>query len=125
MLSSHILSEVAEVCDSVVFLDKGIIIAHNTMEKTTESAKIDSIRVEFLEPLNEDELATLKTIPNINNVEVENAHYLLTVDGDRTAAAAVAQRLISEGFQFYSFTPTGGTLEDVYVSIMSDERGVS
>ena len=47
-LSSHQLQEVAETCDSVVFLDKGQVVAFDSVKNITNTVEVKKIDVRFL-----------------------------------------------------------------------------
>src|SRR5512136_472138 len=71
-LSSHLLSEVAEVCDSVIFLDKGKVVSVDSMEGIGQRMDHGVVSVRFLRPLSEADIERVKAIDLIRNVEVKN-----------------------------------------------------
>lgn len=65
ILSTHIMQEVEAICDQVIILDHGNIVAQNTLEKIKEvSQKVIEITLE--EPVN---IEIFNSLPNLLNVE--------------------------------------------------------
>ena len=120
-LSSHLLSEVAEVCNTVVFLDKGKVIASDSIEKigSTMATVMD---VKLLRPLSPEEMEKLKTIELIKSVEVKDNTARLHYDGKAESSAQILKRLMSLNLDVVSYRVEGGGLEDYYLSIMNDEK---
>ena len=61
-LSSHLLHEVSDTCDSVVFLDNGKVIINDTISNITDSLRSEKITVRILNPLTQDEIGVIKDI---------------------------------------------------------------
>lgn len=67
MLSTHIMQEVEAICDSVIIIDKGNIIANDTTENIllSQNLKGQTIQIELQSPV---ELEVLASIPGIETV---------------------------------------------------------
>src|SRR4029077_4927566 len=72
-MSSHILSEVSDVCDEVAFVNKGKLLFYNTLAQLTSAASAAGSTVfdlAFRRPLDD---ATVQTkvggVPGISSVE--------------------------------------------------------
>src|SRR4030042_1098900 len=94
LLTSHLLSEVAEVCNTVIFLDKGRVIASDSIEKIG-SAMATVMDVKFLRPLSPEETEKLRTIELIRSVEVKDNTAQLKYDGKAESSAQILKRLMS------------------------------
>jgi ABC-2 type transport system ATP-binding protein len=64
LLSTHIMQEVEAICDRVIILDKGIIVADNPVNKIKDlsSKKTDTIVVEFNLSTQEELLTKIKGV---------------------------------------------------------------
>jgi len=124
-LSSHLLSEVAEVCDSVIFLDKGKVISSDSMESIGQRMDHGVVAVRFLRPLSPQETERLRSIDLIKSVEVKNSTARLHYDGKPESSVQILKSLVSLNLDVVSFASEGVGLEDYYVSVMSDEKGVN
>jgi len=124
-LSSHLLGEVAETCTDVILLERGQIVGKGTVAELTSKALAKSIDVTFIRPLGNGELARVRAIDLVRGVDPLGDRVRLAFDGSPDTGAAILSRLVSMGLGVTSFTPQSATLEDVYVSVMGDEKGVN
>lgn len=123
-LSSHLLSEVAEVCDSVIFLDRGKVVSTDSMEGISQRMDHGVAAVRFLKPLSLQDAEKLRSIDLIKSVDLKNGTARLHYDGKRESSVQILKSLVSLNFDVVSFASEGVGLEDYYVSVMSDEKGV-
>jgi ABC-2 type transport system ATP-binding protein len=124
-LSSHLLKEVSDTCDSVVFLDNGKVITHDSVKNITDTVKVRKIDVRFLNPLSGGDLERLKNLELIEDALRKNGDVRIEYDGDPKTSYKILSLLMESGFEIVSFTPRTVSLEDYYVSKIGDERGVS
>jgi ABC-2 type transport system ATP-binding protein len=124
-LSSHLLSEVAEVCDSVIFLDKGKVVSSDSIEGIGQRMDHGIVAVRFLRPLSPQDTERLRSIHLVKSVDVKNGTARLHYDGKPESSVQILKLLVSLNFDVVSFASEGVGLEDYYVSVMSDEKGVN
>jgi len=124
-LSSHLLSEVAEVCDSVVFLDRGKVVSTDSVEGIGQRMDHRVVTVKFLRPLSGADVERVKSIGLVKNVDVKNGTARLHYDGKPESSVQILKLLVSLDLDVVSFASEGVGLEDYYVSLMSDEKGVN
>lgn len=124
-LSSHLLSEVAEVCDSVVFLDKGKVVSTDSVEGIGRRMDRGVAAVRFLRPLSLQDAERLRSIDLVRNVDVNNGVAKLHYDGKPESSVQILKLLVSLNLDVVSYTAEGVGLEEYYVSVMSDEKGVN
>ena len=71
MLSTHIMQEVEAICDRVIIIDKGIVVADE--EKNNIYSKIKSsgqtVNVEFDKVADESELLRIKNVSEVTPVK--------------------------------------------------------
>ena len=124
-LSSHLLSEVAEVCDSVIFLDKGKVISSDSIESIGQRMDHGVVAVRFLSPLSPQDAERLRSIDLIKSIDVKNSTARLHYDGKPESSVQILRLLVSLNLDVVSFASEGVGLEDYYISVMSDEKGVN
>lgn len=74
LFSSHIMQEVEAVCERVIIINKGKIVADDQLANLQKNQRAQhAVLVEFRETINAD---TLKELKNINNTQVVNKHSL-------------------------------------------------
>ena len=85
ILSSHILAEIQEVCDYVMIISKGKLVASDTPENL-EKALSDQQIIEILAKGNREEISTIaKEIRGVDSVEVSEGKEEGTVNAKLTA----------------------------------------
>jgi ABC-2 type transport system ATP-binding protein len=122
LFSSHQLAEIERVCDAIVFLSQGrVIAAGNPAELLPETALSDGLMVETAEPL-EDVRARLATVAGIADVAATGPHQA-AIRLTRPAAslqdrrADLARILIAAGLTPLSITARQQTLEDLFLTL--------
>lgn len=111
-LSSHQLSEVELICDRVVFLQKGRVIAAGR----TQALLRDSDEFEIT-------VSGLQSAPSeARNAHIENGHLVFsTTTGHQRQAI---EHVWTAGGTVVSVVPRTRTMEDLFVTLMTDsERG--
>ena len=124
-LSSHLLGEVAEVCDTVVFLNKGKVVSADSIESIGRGMQHGVVDVKFLKPLSQEETEKLKAIELIRSVDVKDNTAQLGYDGKPESSVQILRRLVSSNLDVVSYHVEGSGLEDYYVSVMSEEKGAN
>jgi len=80
LLSSHIMQEVQAICDRVIIIDKGKIVADDKMENLQQSSvSTQTILVEFKEEINEERLAEIEGIVSVSK---NGSVWQLTTEND-------------------------------------------
>jgi len=124
-LSSHLLKEVSETCDSIIFLENGSIVRSDTVKDIARKTELKMIQVTFLNPLTNVEVQRMGEIPSINSIVPMKDFIRIGYDGYPQTGSRILQELVSQGFNIVSFTPEKATLEDYYVSVIQQGRGVN
>lgn len=68
-ISSHILSEIQEVCDRVGIIDKGVLIAQDTVSELSKKLKIKPKITVELEKISDKIIEAVKRVGDIDKVE--------------------------------------------------------
>jgi len=121
-LSSHLLSEVAEICDSVIFLNKGRVVASDSVENIANKMGYKLIDVKFLEPLSPEKIDTIRALPAVSAVEPEDETVRIRFDGKPETSHQILRELMSLDFKIVSYNPESMDLEDYYISIMNENE---
>ena len=118
-ISSHILSELGEMCDTMLFIDNGQIVHHGSSESlrnhNTAGAVVE-VRVAG-EPGSLVEWVPMQ--PDLKLVEATRQGARIRLETDTPeAAAAVLRRLIQGGIPVTEFHREERKLEDAFVDIL-------
>ncbi len=69
LFSSHILQEVEAICDRVIIINKGKIVADDRLSNLQNQSSLNIVRVSFKEPLEQEWLQRLKQVKSVNKVD--------------------------------------------------------
>jgi ABC-2 type transport system ATP-binding protein len=124
-LSSHLLWEVAEVCNKLVFVDHGNIIASDSIENINKKIECKSIKVKFSKPLLQEEIEKIQLIESVKGIEIIDDMVRIKFDGKPDESHHILRDLTSLNFNIISYDPESMNLEDYYMHVMTSERGVN
>ncbi len=81
-LSTHIMQEVEAICDRVIIIDKGKIVADKQLEKLISESATQIIEVEFDQKVSETQIATIENIHLYTTTNGTNWELTFTTDKD-------------------------------------------
>jgi ABC-2 type transport system ATP-binding protein len=117
LISSHILTELAEISDRVAIIEQGRIVAVGSVAEISASVQSRAtVRVRVLEDSNRLH-GWLKRRDDIADVRLENELFTFTHAGDRRSEAALLKTLIDAGFAVVEFGVRHKSLEDVFLDV--------
>lgn len=122
LLSTHILSEAQQVCNRVLIINKGHIVAEDTpehLQSRISGAQRISMKVRGFE----DGLASLvEGIPGVSRVSVigEGALEFETSAGE-DVRPEVARAVVNGGYDLLELRPIGVSLEDIFLQLTREE----
>ncbi len=118
LVSSHILSELTEICHGVVIIESGRILE---MGKVADiKSRMQASLKLAIRPLEDSEKVRreLQRLPMVEEVHRGEADELLvSIDGDECAGADILTALIQQGCRLAEFRQETVDLEDIFMSI--------
>lgn len=123
-MSSHILSEVSEVCDEVAMIDHGKLIVYDTISNVTAkfSGGENMVEVELQRPI--DPLLVTKDIANIPGVVVAeqkgDRNLKIRFGGGLDVQERILSDLVKMNIGVISYKPASSELEDAYLRLIKD-----
>ena len=120
ILSSHILSEVEQVCEKIIIIDNGKIVEEGTYQELLE--RLDTDRVYTLR-INADaarlanELATLAALTPPQATAADIVEFALRKDAPPDTVDKVALQVIKGGYGLRELTVKTKSLEDVFFQV--------
>ena len=114
MLSTHIMQEVEAICDRVIIIDKGVIVANE--EKSNIYSIIrrpkQIIQVEFDKDIKESSLAAIANVTTVK--QIKNNLWLLEAEGDEDIRPALFSFAVNNNLTVLSLQKQESNLEDVF-----------
>ncbi len=110
-LSSHLLSEVEQVCNRVAILRKGEIMVEGSIDELSERGQ--AIKVRVSDP--ERAIETLNKVNGVTKIERDGEYLIVTAAPSRTPDINVA--LVQADIAVFELRPAGNSLEQVFLSV--------
>ena len=125
VLSSHILPEVSMVCERVVIIHQGHIVAEDTPENLAQTLQgVDQLQVEINGPPREVTTA-LRNIEGVIDVNHRNQPdkevYLVKSEEGLDLRDEISRVIVSNGWGLLSMQLMSMSLEDIFLRLTTDE----
>jgi len=121
LISSHILPEVSMVCDRVVIIHEGQIVAEDKIENLSTILKGSrNIRVEVQGPVDEV-TARFRSIESIRTVRYEEPYYYLECASEQDIRPDVMKAMVEGNWVLLGMESMDMSLEDIFLELTTDE----
>jgi ABC-2 type transport system ATP-binding protein len=117
LLSSHLMSEVEELCDRVAIVSRGRVIHEGSLEELIKST---SGRYE-LRTTDEDRATAIAARAD-GITELETTSHGLVFSADERAVAALSLQLAQEGIGLLALVPRTATLEELFFRLTEGDQ---
>lgn len=127
LLSTHILPEVSMICQRVVVIDRGRIVATGTPQRLTTESRIESPPLQLT--LRGKAAGAAEVIEKVEGVEevqpaeepggADRTSFSIRVKEDADPRAALARALVESNYELLEMATPGVSLEDVFLRVIS------
>lgn len=128
ILSSHILPEVQAVCDKIVIINRGKLVANDTSDKLVQNLSGDHKLIVRAEGNPAEIRKLLSTIPNMQDVRInrENvepgvSEFYLNAKEGNDIRREVSKRLASRNYPLLMMKSSELTLEEIFLKITTGD----
>lgn len=122
IVSSHILSELGEICTRIGIIKNGSIVCEGTVEEVM-------LRASGTAPINitvmenpEKAIEVLKQIPDVKEISLDGNKVTASVAGGDKEAKEILKALVTQEVSVIGFAKAVGNLEDVFIQITEDDN---
>jgi ABC-2 type transport system ATP-binding protein len=117
LFSSHILQEVEAICDRVIIINKGRIVADDQLSNLQQQSSSSLVRVQFKEALEKERLSGLKAVKSVNKID---AHTWGIETNDPDTVRNELKKLERENnLDIVSLQSENQSLEEIFRSLTS------
>jgi ABC-2 type transport system ATP-binding protein len=117
LISSHILTELADCCTSIGIIERGQLLMHGPIDEVYRRIRGDRmVEVKFADGM-EAGLCVIRSSPHVRNVQVNNNSVTLEMVADDRGVAELLRQLVAQGVAIRSFAEKEPTLEDVFMLV--------
>ena len=118
LFSSHILQEVQAICDRVIIINKGKIVADATLsDLQNRNSSQHSILVSFKEDITIETLRDLKQITDIEHIGMGS--YKISTGDPETVRKQLVELSLKNNLNIVSLQSESNSLEDIFRSLTS------
>ncbi|MGZ8518076.1 MAG: ATP-binding cassette domain-containing protein, partial [Chitinophagaceae bacterium] len=112
LFSSHILQEVEAICDRVIIINKGKIVADDKLSNLQKSSSTNIVRVSFKEALEQEWLKRLTAVKSVNKIDSYN--WTLETEQPEIVRKGLLQLAVDQNLNIVSLQSENKSLEEVF-----------
>jgi ABC-2 type transport system ATP-binding protein len=121
LISSHILTELTEICNGVVIIERGKLLETGTLDEVLKKSaprRIVAIRLQQdYQHQNPQLMRELLQTPFVENARENGGEIHFELNGDESAACDILGRLMEKKFRIMEFRQTRTNLEDIFMNV--------
>lgn len=114
LLSTHIMQEVEAICQKIIIINKGKIVADGSTQEIIAQTFVKgiSVLVEFIEEVNHEKLSKVKGVSEITMVGKNT--WLLSSKEDRDIRPEIFKFAVENGLTIITMQQKGKQLEEIF-----------
>lgn len=126
-MSSHILSEISQICERVIIINKGSIVAVDTpanLEEKTKEKNILYVTVEDKDgqmPSIKDEIPKINELEMIKDNEDGTKQYKIVSDASEDIRKSLFEILPKKQITIFELKKAETSLEDAFIKLVEDK----
>ena len=126
LISSHILSEVSQICQKVIIIDKGKILAVDTPENLEDKVNNKNILTVTVEDKENKISKIVKEIDNIKEIKLisENSdgtkQYTIFAKEDKDIRKQISEKFAKNEITILELKKTEATLEEAFLQLINN-----
>ena len=118
VISSHILAELAEMCDSVGIVDHGRMVLSGNIEELLHNARFMNPLMITVEPSQQQQaIFAIRQIPAVKSLRTQGRQLVVQIDGGQEIEQYILRTLVSNNVMVTSFRRDEGSLEELFMKM--------
>lgn len=125
IISSHILPELAEMCDEIGVIEQGSLIAAGSVSLIQKKLQVQKVLNVTVKNRLEDALAFFEKNPNVSKLEVNERNeksFSFAFSGNEDEQINLLMRAMGAQLQILNFSQAETNLEDVFLEITKGDQ---
>lgn len=125
LLSTHLLNEAQNICDRVLIINKGKIVAEDTTENLqARLVGAERVIVRIRGEADEELAKTIKLIKGVRDIELKDDGAVeFEFSSGKDLRPEVAKQVIKAGYDLLELRPLGMSLEDIFLELTGPDAG--
>jgi len=117
LISSHILTELADCCTSIGIIERGQLLMHGPIDEVYRKIRGNRVvEIKFVDSLDVG-LSIIRSFPHTRGVQIEDHQVTVEMAADDQQVAALLEQLTNSPAKIRSFYEKDPTLEDVFMLV--------
>lgn len=117
MISSHILSELEEICDHIGIIEHGRLVFSGTMEEIRQRMGVQSkVRVRVANN-QQRAIELLSALPEVQDVQSTGTYIAVTLRKDQNTDGIIARALVNGNIDIVSLEPQQVKLDEAFLQL--------
>lgn len=121
-LSSHLLFEVEQICDHVTIINKGSVLASDTLQNISGALGPAMMHIE-LANLSNEVIAAVKKLPFVSGTWKTGSTLYIQVTTYDDVRAQVSKEVTGAGGVIVGMSQKTSNLEDIFIQLVSKDQG--
>lgn len=128
ILSSHILSEVNQICEKVIIMNKGEIVAIDTPENLENNVKTENSLLVTIEETSENVEDIARKLPNVKSINLirklpdGTKQYSITPNGEIDIRKEVSEGFSKNNITIFELKKEDATLEEAFIKLIDKQK---
>lgn len=123
LISTHILPEVAMICERVIIINRGVIVAEDHISNLSSILKGSRrTRVEVKGP-GDKVKAELRRVPGVRRVLREGDYYVVESPAEIDPRAKITESIVKSGWQLLGVESVDMSLEEIFLHLTDNDNG--
>lgn len=123
LISSHILQELAQMCDSIGIVEEGKMVISGSVKEIMHNYNMSNPLIIRFTGNRESAMSVIKKNPLVENISILNNNLCLTFTGKEEDEAKLLGDIIASGASVHYFAREEGNLEGLFMKITEDDMG--
>jgi ABC-2 type transport system ATP-binding protein len=117
LISSHILTELADCCTSIGIIERGRLLLHGPIDKIYRQIQRNRhLEIRFKGDIDAG-VSLIRSHPSVRNVQVDTRSCTVELAGGDTEVQQLLRQLVTAEVGLTSFSDKEPTLEDVFMMV--------
>lgn len=122
LVSSHILSELSQMCTDIGIIDAGKIVLSGSMSEILQKVNDSNPLLIKICGNREGAIRILREEPAVKNITIREDEIVVRFHGTREAEAELLKKMVSAGIPVNGFIREQGDLESVFMQITNHDK---
>jgi ABC-2 type transport system ATP-binding protein len=122
LISTHILPEVSMICERVIIIHEGKIVAEDRIENLSSLVSgYRRVRLEVEGPTKKI-AERLRQIKGVTRVSYQDSHFIVEYPAGLDLRSRITEAVVQSGFTLLAFESVEMSLEDIFLKLTTEEE---